>query len=243
MLCECCKDCLEGIIELKLNHTSETYVIYWYIDYVISRLVEYEQKIITFRRVIKQREFEAQRKFNKKKKSKNNKDNSQLDNINDIYIEFYSMEFSYFQIIRFTYHGLFQALLGLRIKGLIPEFITTYGNEKLRYNSRFQFFDNLMDPAFVSYDCFSDMISPEKVQFDSIIKVSMKTINDTKSILKQLIERDDINEDMKNELANVSKILAANAISIMKYNATNCEAKEATLDYSFSKWFAIIRFK
>lgn len=204
--------------------------------------MDYDQKIITFRKVIKQKEFEAQRKYNKKKKSKIN-NNNMLENITDVFIDFYSMKMSYFQIIRFTYHGLFQALLGIRIKGLIPEFETTYGNEKLRYNSRFQCFDNLNDPAFVSYDCFSDMISPDKVQFESIVKVSMKTINDTKSILKQLVEKENINEDMKKDLLNVSKILAANSISIMKYSSTNYEAKEVALDYSFSKFFMVIRFK
>lgn len=236
VICECSKDYIEDIFKLKLNEKYETYMLCWFIDYTISRLICYYNKTIEFISKIKQEEIELKKQLSMKKSSYRTVVISQDENINHL-----KNEVLYFEILQLVYRGIFQALLALRIKGILIPLITVYGNEESRYYKRLELFRRLEEPGFIDYKDFVDGTSPEKVKFEDLIQISLNTFKTAKNCVSKLLDQKKCIR--KDELIRIMKISSGNLVSIMKYVSSSYEYKDVELDYSFSQVFPVIRFK
>lgn len=236
VICKCSKDYIEDMFKLKLNEKYETYMLCWFIDYTISRLICYYNKIIELITKIKQEEIELKKQLNIKKSSYRTIGISQDENINH-----FKNEVLYFEILQLVYRGIFQALLALRIKGILIPLVTVYGNEESRYYKRLGLFKTLEEPGFIEYKDFVDATSPDKVKFEDLIRLSLNTFKTAKNSVSRLLDQKDYIR--KDELIHLMKISSGNLVSIMKYVSSSYESKDVELDYSFSQVFPVIRFK
>lgn len=216
-------------LELELYSVHEYLYIFWYLyeflfGWIVSALTRADSFLLEqecLAEHIKQSTSKQRKpKINKKKKTKP-----------------YCREIMYNQAIQNMSGGYYKGLAGFIKEDRIPQTLSVFDNEKVRFVHRFAPFSNLTTPPPVPYCEFKKMRSNLlKSESSELYLAAAKHFHQARSILEAIPNPD-------SEMNDILRIAKVNFI-VMKVMATGHKKDSKTpptFDFSVHKYFPIIK--